>query len=130
MAWVNKPSVFISYSYSDETTIASLAAGLRKTVDVRPETAFPIVDVLEFQISDVWKNFRLVIDLDSSFDPLVLATARFDPPEIAVRESVYQHAVIDSRPARVVLAHELGHLCLHHGRKSPSEVKLEAEYLE
>jgi len=122
--------VFISYSYGDEKRIASLAAHLRQTIGVRPEKAFPIVDVLEFQICDLWKNFRFVVNLDSNFDPLVLATAKFDPPEIVVRESVYQHAVIDSRPARVVLAHELGHFWLRHGRKSLKEAQLEAEYLE
>jgi hypothetical protein len=107
--------IFISYSHADITRIASLAARFRRALDLSPKEEFPIVDVLEFEISKVCKDFRLAVDSPTNFDVDVLAAARFQPPEIVVRESVYQHAAVGSEPARVVLAHELGHLWLAHG---------------
>jgi hypothetical protein len=113
--------IFISYSHADIDRIASLAARFRQALGLSSKEEFPIVDVLEFEISKVCKDFRLTVDLPANFDADVLATARFQPPEIVVRESVYQHAVVGSEPARVILAHELGHLWLAHGAEPAAE---------
>jgi hypothetical protein len=120
--------IFISYSYEAAISIASLAARLRHDLQLSIEEEFPIVDVLEFQIVQFCKDFRLVVDSSVNFDQNVLAMARLAPPEIAVRESVYQHAAVGSEPARVILAHELGHLLLAHGAASSAEhIQLEWE---
>lgn len=113
---------FISYSHLDAQRIAALAAKLRSELNLAPHKRFPIVPFLEFQLTDLWKDFRLVIESDDDFEELVLATAKNEPPEITVRESVYQHAVNGSAVARVILAHELGHVILRHG-SNPHQIK-------
>jgi uncharacterized protein DUF955 len=115
MPSVSELQVFICYSHADMKGIASSAKHLRETLNISLKEALPIFDVLEFRIADFFKEFRFVVDLDHNFDPSVLAMTRQDPPEIIVRESVYQHAAVGSEPARVVLAHELGHFWLGHG---------------
>jgi hypothetical protein len=108
-------AVFITFSFADVERIASSARWMRDALHLSPQDAVPILDVLEFRVVEALKNFRFVVDLDDNFDRSVLAKARRIPmPEIVVRESVYQHATIDSGAARVVLAHELGHLWLGH----------------
>jgi hypothetical protein len=115
MRSVARRSAFISYSHSDAKRISSLVHKLRADFQVALHEPFPIIDVLEFDLTKLWRDFRFVVEADEEFDDFVLATAKSEPREISVRESVYQHAIVGSPTARVVLAHELGHVILGHG---------------
>jgi hypothetical protein len=129
MQRTDEPQVTICCSFDDIDKIAHSAERMRAALNLAPQDAAPIFDILEFQIAEVehFKDFSFVIDFDANFDHCVLAMTRLNPPEIVVRESVYRHAAVGTASARVVLAHELGHLWLGHGQnllggtKSPVE---------
>src|SRR5262249_46855204 len=57
-------------------------------------------------------------DVDPGLSPDVLALARIDPPEIVVRDAIYRAGVDGSDDARLILAHELGHIWLLHGAQA------------
>lgn len=108
--------ISVGYLASETDRIASLAREMRDKLKLASDAAAPIFQILEFRIIEAFPDFRFVVDYPDNFDHPVLALTRWNPPQIVVRESVYLHAAADSGPARVVLAHELGHLWLEHGR--------------
>jgi hypothetical protein len=122
-----QPKVSVGYPISDVRKIASLVGRMRAKFGLSPVDMVPIFEILEFRITDTFPDFRFVVDLDINFDHSVLALTKWSPPEIVVRESVYQHAAAEFGPARVVLAHELGHLWLRHGQNYTSRVNTQRE---
>lgn len=114
---MSTPVVFVSYSISERRRISSIVRKLRAIVGVSDKEEFPIVDFLEFEFHKIRRDFVLIVESDDDFGDGVLAKATNSPPQIVVRESLYEAAVEGHPSARFVLAHELGHLCLSH-RKS------------
>jgi Zn-dependent protease with chaperone function len=95
--------------------IETLATSLRKRLGIDDCVKLDIVSVLEFELHRFLPEFEFVVVEDKTAAPSVLAFARSNPPQIAVRESIYRQAISGDSSARFVLAHELGHLMLRHG---------------
>jgi IrrE N-terminal-like domain len=76
-----------------------------------------IIDLFERKLPDLFPTFTLVIRPDNEMITIGDAEAytEFNPPLIAVRNSVYLLASRKDGRARMTFAHELGHLVLHPG---------------
>lgn len=96
----------------DLDSIRAVSVALREGSGIRESDQVRIADFLEFDFQKIFKRFQFIIEHDAEFEPGVLATARPRLCEIIVRESIYLAAIKGYPSARVVLAHELGHICL------------------
>lgn len=111
--------------------IRAIAAHLRQELGAAKQSAIDLVSLIEFELPKLIPGFTLSVVKDDQFGSNILALTRDDPPEIVVRESVYNQAAKREPKARWIMAHELGHLILQHAklgvryrRQSLSEVEL------
>jgi hypothetical protein len=100
-----------SFFPKGELGIAEKAHELRAKLNIAEKIYVDIIDILEFRITDIVPDFRLMVRRDIELDGLAFTTT--DPPRIFVRESVYDAACNGDPRSREILAHELGHLLLH-----------------
>jgi IrrE N-terminal-like domain len=121
---MRRSSSYIACYRQDVEKISAAASDLRVRLSLPENEKFPIIDVLEFELSKVFPNFCLIIDSDDRFDRGVLAFAT-TTPEIVVRETIYTNAINGCSRARYVLAHELGHVWLSHGEVGRRTFNLE-----
>src|ERR1043166_1234672 len=89
-------SVLFCYSLLEAQGIALCARKLRERLGLAVVAACPIVDILEFEIPKLLRNFRFTVEQDWRFEKNLLAVARVSSSQIVVRESVYQRAIGDS----------------------------------
>lgn len=92
--------------------IRAVTSLFRKKMDLEEAEYIPIVDILEYVMPAMNKNFVFEIVNDDDLD----AEARFFPIEnkIKIRESVYDAACDDDSRSRFTIAHEIGHAFLHN----------------
>jgi Zn-dependent peptidase ImmA (M78 family) len=94
--------------------IEGIALRLRRELGIADKYVIDIVSLVEFELSRLIHEFTFSVVDDSDLGSEILALAREHPPEIIVRESVYQQATQQQPMARWILAHEIGHLVLQH----------------
>lgn len=99
--------------------IRAVAQCLQRALLLTDQHAINLVDVIEFGLPQLIPDFTFSVVKDGDLPTDTLALARENPPEIVVRESVYHKAAKHEPMARWVLAHEIGHIILSHG-KAPS----------
>jgi hypothetical protein len=86
----------------------------RHALGVPDQWAPNIVDLLESVLPKFIPDFALVVLSNHEMGDAEAYT-EFDPPQIAVRASVYSGAREGDGRSRWTLAHELGHLVMHAG---------------
>lgn len=99
-------------------TIDCEANRLRNQLDLTDVENIDVVRLLEFDLEQLIEGFRLVIRDDSEMlvdGHFQEAFCEFQPPRIVVSNQTYENAAVGDPHARMVLAHELGHLLLHSG---------------
>ncbi|MGL3109819.1 ImmA/IrrE family metallo-endopeptidase [Bradyrhizobium sp. BR 1432] len=99
-----------------DSEIRAVAQRLRRALLLTDQHAINVVDVVEFGLPKLIPDFTLSIVKDDDLPSDTLALAREDPPEIIVRESVYYEAAKHEPRARWIIAHEIGHIILLHGK--------------
>ena len=97
-----------------EHEIAEAATQLRERLGCSSQYSIDLIKILEFQMDRLFPGFNLIVVEDGQLPSTVLALARGQPPEIIVRETIYEGALNQEPRARMVLAHEIGHLALGH----------------
>lgn len=101
--------------------IRAVAQRLRSALLLTDQHAINLVDVVEFGLPKLIPDFTLSVVKDDDLPSDTLALAREDPPEIIVRESVYCGAAKHEPRARWIIAHEIGHIVLSHGKTHSGE---------
>lgn len=106
--------LFISRGLS-AATIDMLARATRSLCDISDDKQFDIIHFLEVDVLRIMPDFYLFIEADD----LMGGSKAFvteDSKGIVVSESVYNDACGGLFYARKILAHEFGHILLHHNR--------------
>jgi len=104
---------FIAPSQSAKQ-IEAKALAWRDALDVPNDWAPDVVRIVEIRLSKIFPAFTLIVRPDTDMGDAEAYT-EFNPPLIAVRESVYRLARRHDGRARMTFAHELGHLVMHPG---------------
>jgi hypothetical protein len=89
----------------------------RDALDVRDAWSPNVIDLFERKLPAIFPTYSLVVRPDDEMISIGEAEAytEFNPPLIAVRNSVYLLARQNDGRARMTFAHEFGHLVLHPG---------------
>lgn len=89
----------------------------RHAFGVEDAWAPDVIDLLEKKLPKFIPTYTLIVRSDEEMSAIDNAEAytSFNPPLIAVSESVYALARRNDGRARMTFAHELGHLVLHPG---------------
>jgi hypothetical protein len=98
--------------------IESKALAWRDALGVSEQWAPNVVDLIELKLPKVFPHFALLVRSDEEMGDAEAYT-EFNPPLIAVRQSVYMLAERNDGRARMTFAHEFGHLVLHPGASKP-----------
>ncbi|MBY3154337.1 ImmA/IrrE family metallo-endopeptidase [Rhizobium laguerreae] len=106
--------LFISKGLS-AATIEGIAKATRSLCDISEDEDFDILHFLEVDILRVFPEFYLFVEEDFRMDGSQ-AFVTEDSTGIVVAESVYNDARAGFFYARKILAHEFGHVLLHHNR--------------
>lgn len=93
--------------------IANLARATKSLVDLSDHENFDIIKFLETDIYRIIPEFYLFIEEDEFMDGSKAFTTE-DSKSIVVSQSVYNDACAGYFYARKILAHEFGHVLLHH----------------
>jgi hypothetical protein len=101
--------------------IEEITLAWRDTLGVPNDWAPDVVRLLEAKMPSLISTFGLMVRSDEEMGEAEGYT-EFNPPHIAVRESVYRLARKGDGRSRMTFAHELGHLVMH-----PGIVKLRGE---
>jgi Zn-dependent peptidase ImmA (M78 family) len=105
--------------------IEEITLAWRDTLGVPNDWAPDIVRLLESKLPNLISTFGLIVRTDAEMGEAEAYT-EFNPPHIAVRESVYHLARKGDGRSRMTFAHELGHLVMHPGAtKLRGEARLE-----
>ena len=93
--------------------IRHIAGSLREMCKL-PEPMFPIVHFMDVTLRRDWPGYDMVL---LGRDELGNDGGRTDPDQklVQIREDVYESARRGDGFGRFTMAHELGHLLLHHG---------------
>jgi hypothetical protein len=94
--------------------IEKRALDWRHALGVPNQWAPDILELIEVKLPKLFPTFALVVRPDVEMADAEAYT-EFDPPLIAVRNSVYSLARRCDGRARMTFAHELGHLVMHPG---------------
>jgi Zn-dependent peptidase ImmA (M78 family) len=94
--------------------IEKRALDWRHALGVPNQWAPDILELIEAKLPKLFRTFALVVRPDIEMADAEAYT-EFDPPLIAVRNSVYSLARRREGRARMTFAHELGHLVMHPG---------------
>jgi Zn-dependent peptidase ImmA (M78 family) len=94
--------------------IEAVALAWRDALDVPNEWAPNMVRIIECQLPRLIPTFALVVRADLEMGDAEAYT-EFNPPHIAVRDSIYRLASQRDGRSRMTFAHELGHLVMHPG---------------
>jgi Zn-dependent peptidase ImmA (M78 family) len=97
--------------------IEATALAWRDALGVRDVWSPDVIDLLEKKLPAIFPTYSLVVRPDDEMFAIGQAEAytQFNPPVIAVRNSVYLLARHNDGRARMTFAHEFGHLVLHPG---------------
>lgn len=106
--------LFINRSLS-AATITALADATRSICDIGDREDFDIIRFLEIDVNRIIPDFYLFIEKDVDMNGSK-AFVTEDSRGIVVAESVYNDACGGLYYARKILAHEFGHVLLHHNR--------------
>lgn len=89
----------------------------RHAFGVEDAWAPDVIDLFEKKLPKLFPNYTLMVRSDAEMAAIGDAEAytSFNPPIIAVRDSVYLLASQNNGRARMTFAHEFGHLILHPG---------------
>jgi hypothetical protein len=98
--------------------IETKALAWRHALGVPNEWAPNVVELLEIRLPKLFRDFALIVSSDRLMGDAEAYT-EFNPPHIAVRESVYRLARNGDGRSRMTFAHELGHLVMHPGAAKP-----------
>jgi hypothetical protein len=98
--------------------IETKALDWRHALGVPDAWAPNVVDLIEVRLAKLFPSFTLVVHPDAEMADAEAYT-EFNPPLIAVRNSVYSLARRRDGRARMTFAHELGHLVMHPGAAKP-----------
>jgi hypothetical protein len=102
--------------------IEEITLAWRDALNVQNDWAPDIVRLIESQVPRLVSTFALLVRPDPEMGDAEAYT-EFDPPHIAVRDSVYHLARKRDGRSRMTFAHELGHLVMH-----PGIVKMRSEH--
>ncbi|KAA3529099.1 ImmA/IrrE family metallo-endopeptidase [Agrobacterium tumefaciens] len=97
------------------TNVNALAKATRNICDLSDDESFDIIKFLEIDVLRLIPDFYLFIEDDEA----MMGSKAFvteDSKGIVVAESVYNDAVGGFFYARKILAHEFGHVLLHHDK--------------
>jgi hypothetical protein len=106
--------LFISTGLS-ATTVNALAKATRSICDLSDNQHLDIIKFLEIDVLRIIPDFYLFIEDDGAMSGSK-AFVTEDSKGIVVAESVYNDAVGGLFYARKILAHEFGHVLLHHNK--------------
>ncbi|MCZ7449470.1 ImmA/IrrE family metallo-endopeptidase [Agrobacterium rhizogenes] len=106
--------IFISTGLS-ATTVNALAKATRSICDISDDQHLDIIKFLEIDVLRIIPDFYLFIENDDAMSGSK-AFVTEDSKCIVVAESVYNDAVGGLFYARKILAHEFGHVLLHHNK--------------
>lgn len=97
--------------------IEAKALAWRDAFDIANAWAPDVIDIFERKLPKLFPTFTLVVCPDREMADIGDAEAytEFNPPLVAVRNSIYRAASHNEGRARMTFAHELGHLVLHPG---------------
>jgi IrrE N-terminal-like domain len=98
--------------------IETKALAWRDALRISDSWAPPLADLIEVQLPKAFPTFSLLVRADYEMGDAEAYT-EFNPPLIAVRQSVYWAAKNNEGRARMTFAHEFGHLVLHPGAAKP-----------
>lgn len=108
----------------NELDIALRAVRFREHLGIAETLYVDIVEILEFRVREFIPEFKLMVRRDIELDKTAITTE--NPPRIYVRETIYDAACEGDSESRRILAHELGHLLLHHKIDGPKHKSLES----
>lgn len=94
--------------------IEDLALAWRDALGVSDAWAPDMLRSIEVELPRIFSQFCLVVRPDFEMGDAEAYT-EFNPPQIAVRESIYKLAQKFDGRARMTFGHELGHLVMHPG---------------
>lgn len=94
--------------------IEAIALAWRDAFGITDSWAPAIVSLIETRLPRLFRPFSLIVRPDDEMGDAEAYT-EFNPPHIAVRESVYRLASINDGRSRMTFSHEFGHLVLHPG---------------
>ncbi|WP_168800915.1 ImmA/IrrE family metallo-endopeptidase [Peteryoungia ipomoeae] len=97
------------------STLTALASATRSLCDIGDREDFDIIRFLEVEINKIIPDFYLFIEADAAMNGSK-AFVTEDSNGIVVAETVYNDACGGLYYARKILAHEFGHVLLHHKR--------------
>lgn len=97
--------------------IRKYAYQLRKDLELLQTEKFPIMQVLEHVLPAIYPGFYLEPVEDKELQGRMAETVP-EQSVIRVKESVYQAACIGDAWARMIMAHELGHLLFHNSQNT------------
>ncbi|MGQ2968959.1 MAG: ImmA/IrrE family metallo-endopeptidase [Allorhizobium sp.] len=97
------------------STITAIAGATRTLCDIGDREDFDIIRFLEVEVGKILPDFYLFIESDAEMNGSK-AFVTEDSNGIVVAESVYNDACGGLYYARKILAHEFGHVLLHHKR--------------
>jgi Zn-dependent peptidase ImmA (M78 family) len=101
--------------------IEAVTLAWRDALGISHEWAPDVVRLLESKVPKLIKEFALIVRDDTEMVDIEAYT-EFNPPHIAICNSVYNLARKRDGRSRMTFAHELGHLVMH-----PGIAKLRAE---
>lgn len=94
-------------------TVAGLVRATRTLADISDNPEFDVVRFLECDVQKIMPGFCLFIESDDNMDG-AKAFVTEESDAIVVSESVYNDACAGYFYARKILAHEFGHVLIHH----------------
>jgi IrrE N-terminal-like domain len=94
--------------------IAATTLAWRDALGISHDWAPDVVRLLESEVPKLVREFALVVRPDEEMADIEAYT-EFNPPHIAVRDSVYYLARKRDGRCRMTFVHELGHLVMHPG---------------
>jgi transcriptional regulator with XRE-family HTH domain len=101
-----------------QTEVINVGKTARKMFGYVPDQRMHIVELIELDLPKLLPELCFQVIQDDDMETDVLGLARLWPPEILVAESIYLDAISGKGHARWILAHELGHIWLLHGKDS------------
>ena len=94
--------------------IEAITLAWRDTLGVADQWSPDVIRILETDVPKIFRAFALVVRPDAEMADAEGYT-EFDPPQVAVRASVYRLAKRGDGRRRMIFAQELGHLVMNPG---------------
>jgi|GEM_PF-3743782 len=97
--------------------IELFASNFRRHLAVHDQPWIDILRILDLELAKLLPSLSFIVVESSELEDGILAFTTHEPLSIVVSNIVYDQASCGDPAARMVLAHELGHLLLHRPRR-------------